>query len=120
MTSDDERPGVTNRMQPERAPARDAFNHIWMDDDEPCWHCDEPTKWRELAFEAPLHPGPCTDAKYRELADADAEAERHVAESWADLPRGTRKTEFGSTYEWTGKLWRLVPRSELETERRDR
>jgi hypothetical protein len=116
MPTSDDRPGVANRMQPERA-ARDAFNHIWMDHEEKCWHCEEPTRWVELAFETALHPGPCTDAKYRELADADAEAERQVAESWAQLPRGTRKEEFGQVHEWTGSVWRHVSKSELDAER---
>ena len=103
-----------------------AANHVWTDDERPCWDCGEPTKWVELAFEAPLHPGECTDRKYRELEEADraaaAEADRRrdeAARAFETNPRpGDRKVENGVTMQWTGAFWRQVPRSELETEKR--
>lgn len=112
--------------EPKNPPASDGFNHVWLDEERPCWDCGEPTRWCELAFEAPLHPGPCTDRKYRELEEADRQAEENQAarekERLERLPEviepGTRKTENGQTLQWTGALWRLVPASELDTEKR--
>lgn len=94
----------------------EAANHIWTDDEQKCWDCGYPTRWVELAFEAPLHPGECTDRKYRELKDADRQAAAQLS-TCEELNPGDRKVEFGSTYQWTGAAWRLVPRSELETEK---
>jgi len=42
----------------------------------PCWHCGQPTRFVEVAFEAPLHPGACEEAKDREYWDALAEQHR--------------------------------------------
>lgn len=39
-----------------------------------CWHCDNPTLWLELAFEVPLHPGRCSDAKWAEYIRAEQAA----------------------------------------------
>jgi hypothetical protein len=102
-------------------PETEATNHVWTDEERECWHCAEPTKWLELAFEAPLHPGPCTDAKYEELAEADRQAAERLAADQAEQPaRGTRKTENGQTMEWTGAFWKVVTRAELEREARRR
>lgn len=43
----------------------------------PCWHCGRPSRWLELNFEAPLHPGACSDAKDVEWWTALA-AQRHA------------------------------------------
>lgn len=105
---------------PERDPLGEAANHVWTDDEQRCWHCDQPTRWLELAFEAPLHPGECTRAKYRELAEADQAADEQIRAEWekAGEPRpGDRKEENGQTFQWTGAAWRFVPRSELEREK---
>lgn len=40
--------------------------------ERPCWHCGEPTTFVEINFEAPLHPGPCTDQKEVEYWQATA------------------------------------------------
>lgn len=34
----------------------------------------------------------------------------------AAIPRGTRKVENGTTYEWGGITWKVVTRAELDTE----
>jgi hypothetical protein len=39
---------------------------IWVPYSRPCWHCQESTTWVDLAFETPLHPGPCSQAKWDE------------------------------------------------------
>jgi hypothetical protein len=44
--------------------------HLWTGEAAPCWHCGTPTRWLDLAFEAPLCPGRCSDAKAREYAAA--------------------------------------------------
>lgn len=44
---------------------------IWTPYEKPCWHCGEPTTWVDLDFEAPLHPGRCSEAKWDEYAWAD-------------------------------------------------
>lgn len=102
----------------------EAANHIWTDNEEQCWHCGEPTKWRELAFEAPLHPGDCTRAKYQELAEADAAADAQIRAEWekaGEPRRGDRKVDNGGqTLEWTGAFWKVVTRAELENEARRR
>lgn len=102
------------------APFSEAENHLWTDEERPCWHCELPTKWLELAFEAPLHPGECTQAKYAELAEADRQAAEEQERREREIPRGTRKVENGQTLVWTGIAWRLVPKSELEDEQRRR
>lgn len=33
---------------------------------EPCWHCGQPCPFVEFNFEAYLHPGTCTEAKWDE------------------------------------------------------
>lgn len=95
-------------------------NHVEGSEELPCWHCEQPTRWLELAFEAPLHPGECTEAKYAELAEADRAADEAVDRAWeeAGQPRpGERRTDpSGQTFQWTGAAWRFVPRSELEAE----
>lgn len=49
-------------------------------------------------------------------AQAEALALGWFAEREA-TPRGTRKTDSnGTTYEWSGNAWRMVPRSELDAE----
>lgn len=35
-----------------------------------CWHCELPTRFVDLAFEARLHPGLCTDVKWDEYFQA--------------------------------------------------
>ena len=37
---------------------------------EPCWHCGKLTSWIEVSFQAHLHPGACTEAKWDEYAEA--------------------------------------------------
>lgn len=96
----------------------ETINHILCDDPAPCWHCGEPTQWVELSFETPLHPGSCSDAKWREFEQANAERVDAEAERQGDIPAGTRTTEHGMTMEWTGSMWRHVTRAELETEAR--
>lgn len=44
--------------------------HVWIADETPCWHCEAPTHWLDLAFEVPLCPGRCHDVKWREYAAA--------------------------------------------------
>ena len=92
------------------------LNHVLGDDPQPCWHCGEPTQWLELSFETPLHPGGCTDAKWREYDEANREAIAQHERDQADTPVGTRRTENGLTVEWTGAAWRHVPRSEIDAD----
>lgn len=56
----------------------DTYNHIQGDWEQPCWHCGEPTKWLELSFEVALHPGPCTNAKWRQFVASLPEDERRL------------------------------------------
>jgi hypothetical protein len=53
------------------------------------------------------------------LAQAEALALRWYADRERAnnaIPVGTRKNENGTTYQWEGRAWRLVPRSELDAE----
>lgn len=52
----------------------DVSNHILGTEPRMCWHCDNPTLWLELAFEVPLHPGRCSDAKWAEYIRAEQAA----------------------------------------------
>lgn len=54
----------------------DTTNSLYFEQARPCWHCSRPTHWVELAFEAPLCPGPCTAFKWREYTDANL-TDRH-------------------------------------------
>lgn len=42
----------------------------------PCWHCEHPTRFLEVNFEAPLCPGACTEAKEEEYWHALADLHR--------------------------------------------
>ena len=53
----------------------DTSNHIFGKDAQPCWHCGKRTFWLELSFEAPLHPGACSNAKWQEFSDAQTDVE---------------------------------------------
>lgn len=46
-----------------------SLDHITTTPPRACWHCGEPTDQVELHFEAPLHPGACTAAKWREYIE---------------------------------------------------
>lgn len=65
------------------APVARLADFIWTPYERPCWHCEEPTTWVDVGFEAPLHPGPCSEAKWGEYAWAEALA--NLRERLADL-----------------------------------
>lgn len=46
------------------------------DEPRPCWHCEQPTRFLEVNFEAPLCPGACTEAKEAEYWQALSEEHR--------------------------------------------
>jgi hypothetical protein len=43
---------------------------LYIEQEEPCWHCGKPTHWVDLDFEAPLCFGECSRAKWREYLEA--------------------------------------------------
>lgn len=43
----------------------------WTGHYQPCWHCEKPCIWVDCAFEAPLHPGRCSEAKQDEYQWAE-------------------------------------------------
>ena len=44
---------------------------IWVPYERSCWQCSEPCTWVDLSFEAPLHPGPCSERAWDEYRWAE-------------------------------------------------
>ncbi|GJF04992.1 hypothetical protein [Pseudonocardia sp. D17] len=64
-----------------RAADRSGGRFLADQPERPCWHCGQPTRYVEINFEAPLHPGPCADQKEIEYWRATAEDHRPPRET---------------------------------------
>jgi hypothetical protein len=47
------------------------WQHIVIPEIRACWHCGAETRFVQVDFEAALHPGACTSAKWAEFDDAN-------------------------------------------------
>ncbi len=57
--------------------------------DNPCWHCNTPTRWVDVYFEAPLCSAECAEAKWAEYGEAERGSRK-------DTPRMTQNGYFCS------------------------
>jgi hypothetical protein len=64
---------------------------LWVPYWRPCMECGEPTTWIDLSFEAPLHPGRCSEKAWDSYQWANAMA--HLRDVVDDMVRKHRTKE---------------------------
>ncbi len=61
-------------LEPGEIEVQGLDHFIWVPYERDCWHCGQPTTWIDVDFEAALHPGRCSEAKWDEYRWAEMRA----------------------------------------------